>query len=79
MFFHTKEGSNMAKRTKIIKTPTLKAGLDQTSMVPDVYIVRIRRPSEMPIKDCIYNIRNAVFDRFNEAEDIKVCRDPTRV
>lgn len=65
----------MTKRTKIVKTPTLKAGLEHTkNMVRDVYTITIRRPSEMTIENCQKKIRNAIFDCFNEAENIHVTR-----
>lgn len=63
------------KRTKIIKTTTLKAGLEHTkNMVRDNYVVRITRPSSMTPDQCADKIRIAIFDCFNEAEDIVVAQ-----
>lgn len=63
----------MSKRTKIIKTPTLKALADHTNkLVPDIYLISIKRPSNMTEEQCIYKIRNALFDSVQEFEDIKV-------
>jgi hypothetical protein len=65
----------MSKRTKIVKTPTLDAGLAHTKkMVRDSYVVRIKRPSTMTHVECENKIRNAVFDCFNEAQEINVER-----